>query len=51
MPRPNERQDPKTVLDNRSRQLDPEHPAFWQSRGEEDRPADWKTRREDEKES
>ena len=30
--------------DNRSRQLDPEHDAYWQSRGEEERPEDWKDR-------
>ncbi len=27
--------------DNRSRQLDPEHDAYWQSRGEDSRPEDW----------
>jgi len=27
--------------DNRSRQLDPEHDAYWQSRGEDERPDDW----------
>lgn len=27
--------------DNRSRQLDPEHDAYWQSRGEEEGPDDW----------
>ncbi|MGR5299117.1 hypothetical protein ACPV5U_27350 [Vibrio mediterranei] len=28
-------------LDNRSRQLDPENDAYWQSRGEDERPQDW----------
>lgn len=28
-------------LDNRSRQLDPEHDAFWQSRGYDERPDNW----------
>lgn len=27
--------------DNRSRQLDPENDAYWQSRGEDERPDDW----------
>jgi hypothetical protein len=27
--------------DNRSQQLDPEHDAYWQSRGEDERPEDW----------
>lgn len=31
-------------LDNRSRQLDPEHDAYWQSRGEDERPEDWRER-------
>lgn len=30
--------------DNRSRQLDPEHDAYWQSRGEDERPDDWQDR-------
>ncbi|MEO3865895.1 hypothetical protein [Rheinheimera fenheensis] len=34
--------------DNRSRQLDPEHDAYWQSRGEDERPGDWRERLEDE---
>ena len=29
-------------LDNRSRQLDPENDAYWQSRGEDERPEDWR---------
>lgn len=28
----------KESVDNRSRQLDPEHDAYWRSRGEEGRP-------------
>jgi len=36
----------KDDLDNRSRQLDPEHDAFWQSRGDEERPDDWQDRLE-----
>ncbi|MGF1697886.1 hypothetical protein L4C54_19680 [Vibrio lamellibrachiae] len=31
-------------LDNHSQQLDPEHDAYWQSRGEDDRPEDWEDR-------
>jgi hypothetical protein len=27
--------------DNRSRQLDPENDAYWQSRGEDERPDGW----------
>ena len=30
--------------DNRSRQLDPEHDAYWNSRGFEERPEDWEER-------
>ncbi|MGK8437322.1 hypothetical protein ACRS3X_08240 [Ectopseudomonas hydrolytica] len=30
--------------DNRSRQLNPEHDAYWQSRGEDGRPDDWEDR-------
>ena len=29
-------------LDNRSRQLNPEHDAYWQSRGYDRRPDDWR---------
>lgn len=29
---------PQDAVDNRSRQLNPEHDAFWRSRGEEGRP-------------
>ena len=34
-------------LDNRSCQLDPEHNAYWQSRGEDERPDDWQDQLED----
>ncbi|MEF1225991.1 hypothetical protein QTO02_00260 [Vibrio fortis] len=34
----------KEDLDNRSQQLDPEHDAYWQSRGEDERPEDWEDR-------
>jgi hypothetical protein len=34
--------------DNRSRQLDPEHDTYWQSRGEDERPEDWQEQLEDE---
>ena len=30
--------------DNRANQLNPEHDAYWQSRGEEERPNDWQER-------
>ncbi|WP_274058793.1 hypothetical protein [Vibrio parahaemolyticus] len=33
--------------DNYSRQLDPEHDAYWQSLGEEERPDDWQEQLED----
>ena len=33
--------------DNRSRQLNDEHDAYWQSRGHDERPDDWESRRED----
>jgi len=33
--------------DNRSRQLNDEHDAYWQSRGHGERPDDWESRRED----
>lgn len=35
-------------LDNHSRQLDPEHDAYWQSRGEDERPDDYEDRLENE---
>ena len=34
--------------DNRSQQLDPEHDAYWQSRGEDERPDDWQDQLDDE---
>lgn len=34
----------KDDLDNHSRQMDPEHDAYWQSRGEEERPDNWQDR-------
>ncbi|MGE6383025.1 hypothetical protein ACQKCO_15635 [Shewanella baltica] len=34
--------------DNRSRQLNPENDAYWQSRGEDERPDDWQERAEEE---
>jgi len=34
-------------LDNRSQQLDPEHDAYWQGRGEDERPEDWEDRLDD----
>jgi hypothetical protein len=33
--------------DNRSRQLDPEHDTYWQSRGEDERPEDWQEQLDD----
>jgi hypothetical protein len=40
-----DQQDPThTDRDNRSRQLDPEHDAYGQSRGEQERPQDWRDR-------
>jgi len=34
----------KDNLDNHSRQCDPEHDAYWQSRGWDERPDDWEER-------
>ncbi|MGI2201966.1 hypothetical protein [Shewanella baltica] len=34
--------------DNRSQQLNPEHDAYWQSRGEDERPDDWQEQLDDE---
>ncbi|MDT3297517.1 MULTISPECIES: hypothetical protein [Shewanella] len=34
--------------DNRSQQLNPEHDAYWQSRGEDERPEDWQVQLDDE---
>ena len=36
----------KDDLDNLSRQRDPEHVAYWQSRGWDKRPNDWASRRD-----
>ena len=33
-------------LDNRSRQLDPENDAYWESRGYDERPSDWEELRQ-----
>ena len=33
--------------DNRANQLNPNHDAYWQSRGEDERPADWEERGQD----
>lgn len=35
-------------IDNRADQLNPNHDAYWQSRGEEERPDDWQDRLEQE---
>ncbi|WP_256245063.1 hypothetical protein [Pseudomonas sp. PH1b] len=34
--------------DNRANQLNPEHDAYWSSRGDDERPDDWDHREEDE---
>jgi hypothetical protein len=34
--------------DNRSQQLNPEHYAYWESRGEDGRPDDWQEQLDDE---
>jgi hypothetical protein len=36
----------KADIDNRSRQLDKEHGAYWQSRGYNERPTNWKEKDE-----
>lgn len=38
----------KADLDNRSRQMDPENEAYWQSRGYDERPEDWQEKLEHE---
>lgn len=38
---------PQHHNDNHSRQLNPEHPAYWQSRGFDERPDDWRDRSDD----
>jgi hypothetical protein len=35
-------------IDSRADQLNPNHDAYWQSRGEEERPDDWQDRLEQE---
>lgn len=39
------RQPSQADHDNRSRQLNDQHDAFWQSRGYDERPDDWEERR------
>ena len=39
---------PKEGRDNHANQCNPEHDAYWQSRGEDERPDDWQERIEDE---
>ena len=34
-------------LDNHANQLNPNHDAYWQSRGEDERPADWEEREDE----
>lgn len=34
----------KEENDNRANQLNPEHDAFWQSQGQDERPEDWQDR-------
>jgi len=38
---------PQHDNDNHSRQLNHEHPAYWQSRGFDERPDDWRDRSDD----
>jgi hypothetical protein len=38
---------PEADKDNRSKQKNPNHDAYWQSRGEERRPGDWDKRKQD----
>ena len=38
----------KDELDNHADQLNPNHDAYWQSRGEDERPDDWEDRIEEE---
>jgi hypothetical protein len=44
MKRPGEHQPTQVEQDNRSRQLNPEHDAYWRSRGEEGRAGTLATR-------
>ena len=41
---PKDREYSQDELDNHSMQLDPEHDAYWQSRGYDERPEDWEER-------
>lgn len=34
--------------DNHANQMNPEHDAYWQSRGDDERPEDWEERLDDE---
>lgn len=38
----------KSDADNHSNQMNPNHDAYWQSRGEDERPDDWADRLNDE---
>lgn len=44
MPRSNDPGPNQADLDNHANQLNPEHDAYWQSRGEDERPEDWEDR-------
>jgi hypothetical protein len=44
MPRRDQQDQGKADRDNHSRQMNPQHVAFWQSRREEERPEDWRQR-------
>ncbi len=37
----------QSALDNHANQLNPNHDAYWQSRGEDERPDDWEERPEE----
>ena len=34
----------QTDLDNHANQMNPNHDAYWESRGQDDRPSDWEER-------
>ena len=36
--------DRKSDLDNHANQMNPNHDAYWESRGEDERPDDWEER-------
>jgi len=38
--------DRKSDLDNHANQMNPNHDAYWESRGEDERPDDWEDRAE-----